>query len=38
LGPAAIGTACLLLIVTRRRAAAAPTTNEGRVLHARIQE
>ncbi len=38
LGPAAIGTACLLLIVTRRRVAAAPTTNEGRVLHARVQE
>jgi MFS family permease len=37
LGPAAIGTACLLLLLTRRRAAAAPTTNEGRVLHARIQ-
>jgi hypothetical protein len=38
LGPAAIGGACLLLLVTRRRAAAAPTTNEGRVLHARVQE
>ena len=37
LGPAAIGAACLLLLLTRRRAAAAPTTNEGRVLHARIQ-
>ena len=37
LGPAAIGTACLLLLVTRRRAEAAPTTNEGRVLHARVQ-
>jgi MFS family permease len=37
LGPAAIGAACLLLLVTRRRAAAAPTTNEGRVLHARVQ-
>ena len=37
LGPAAIGAACLLLIVTRRRAAAAATTNEGRVLHARVQ-
>jgi MFS family permease len=36
-GPAAIGAACLLLLVTRRRAAAAPTTNEGRVLHARVQ-
>ena len=36
-GPAAIGTACLLLLLTRRRAAAASTTNEGRVLHARIQ-
>ena len=37
LGPAAIGTACLLLLITRRRAASAPTTNEGRVLHARVQ-
>ncbi len=37
LGPAAIGTACLLLLITRRRAATAPTTNEGRVLHARVQ-
>jgi hypothetical protein len=36
-GPAAIGVACLLLLVTRRRAAAALTTNEGRVLHARVQ-
>jgi sugar phosphate permease len=36
LGPAAIGTACLLLLVTRR-AAATPTTNERRVLHARIE-
>lgn len=36
-GPAAIGAACLLLLVTRRRAAAAVTTNEGRVLHARVQ-
>jgi len=37
LGPAAIGAAGLLLLVTRRRAAAAVTTNEGRVLHARVQ-
>jgi MFS family permease len=37
LGPAAIGAGCLLLLITRRRAAAAPTTNEGRVLHARVQ-
>jgi MFS family permease len=37
LGPAAIGAVCLLLLLTRRRAAAASTTNEGRVLHARIQ-
>jgi MFS family permease len=37
LGPAAIGAACLLLLIIRRRAAAASTTNEGRVLHARIQ-
>jgi MFS family permease len=37
LGPAAIGTACLLLLVVRRRAAATSTTNEGRVLHARVQ-
>ena len=37
LGPAAIGAACVLLLLTRRRAAAAPTTNEGRVLHARVQ-
>jgi MFS family permease len=37
LGPAAIGIACLLLLVTRRRAAAASTTNEGRVVHARVQ-
>jgi MFS family permease len=37
LGPAAIGTACLVLLVTRRRAAAASTTNERRVLHARVQ-
>jgi MFS family permease len=37
LGPAGIGIACLLLLISRRRAAAAPTTNEGRVLHARIQ-
>jgi hypothetical protein len=37
LGPAAIGTACLLLLITRRRAAAAPTTTEGRVLDARVQ-
>jgi MFS family permease len=37
LGPAAIGVGCLLLLTNRRRAAAALTTNEGRVLHARIQ-
>jgi MFS family permease len=37
LGPALIGAACLLLLVTRRRAAAAVTTNEGSVLHARVQ-
>jgi MFS family permease len=37
LGPAAIGAAFLLLLLTRRRAAAASTTNEGSVLHARIQ-
>ncbi|HET6869334.1 MAG TPA: MFS transporter [Solirubrobacteraceae bacterium] len=37
LGPAAIGAACLLLLITRHRAAAVPTTNEGRVLHARVQ-
>jgi MFS family permease len=37
IGPAAIGAACLLLLVTRRRAAAAVTTNEGSVLHARVQ-
>ena len=37
LGPTAIGTGGLLLLITRRRAAAAPTTNEGRVLHARVQ-
>jgi MFS family permease len=37
LGPAAIGAACLLLLIIRRRGAAASTTNEGRVLHARIQ-
>jgi MFS family permease len=36
-GPAAIGAACLLLLISRRRAAAAPTTNQGSVLHARIQ-
>jgi MFS family permease len=37
LGPALIGAACLLLLVTRRCAAAAVTTNEGSVLHARVQ-
>ena len=37
LGPALIGAACLLLLVRRRRAAAAVITNEGRVLHARVQ-
>jgi hypothetical protein len=36
-GPAAIGAAALLLLVTRRRTAATITTNEGRVLHARVQ-
>ncbi|MEA2294823.1 MAG: hypothetical protein QOE86_2462 [Solirubrobacteraceae bacterium] len=36
-GPAAIGTACLVLLVLRRRAAAAPTTIEGRAVHARVQ-
>jgi MFS family permease len=38
LGPAAIGATGLLLLITRRRAATAPTTNEGRVLHARVQD
>ena len=39
LGPAAIGTACLLLIHKRRRTdtAAATITTEGRALHARVQ-
>ena len=38
LGPAAIGAACLLLLLIKRRhAVAAVITNEGRVLHARIQ-
>jgi MFS family permease len=38
LGPAAIGAASLLLLLNRRRAAVAiTTTNEGRVLHARVQ-
>ena len=37
LGPAAIGGGCLLLLITRRRAAAGVITNEGRVLHARVQ-
>jgi hypothetical protein len=36
-GPAAVGTACLLLLISRRRVVAAPTTNQGSVLHARIQ-
>jgi MFS family permease len=36
-GPAAIGTGCLVLLVMRRRAAAAPTTIEGRAVHARVQ-
>jgi MFS family permease len=36
-GPAAIGSACLVLLVRRRRVAAALTINEGRVLHARVQ-
>ena len=38
LAPAAIGTAGLLLLITRCRTVAAPTTNEGRVLHARVQD
>ncbi len=39
LGPAAIGTACLLLINKRRQAdtSAATITTEGRALHARVQ-
>lgn len=37
LGPAAIGGGCLLLLVIRHRAAVAATTNEGSVLHARVQ-
>jgi len=38
LGPVAIGTASLLLLANRRRVAVAiTTTNEGRVLHARVQ-
>jgi MFS family permease len=37
IGPAVIGTACLVLVLMRRRVAAAPTTIEGRVLHARVQ-
>jgi len=37
LGPAAIGAASILLLVTRRRAATAVNTNEGSVLHARVQ-
>jgi predicted MFS family arabinose efflux permease len=38
-GPAAIGTASLLLLLSRRHGAGAitTTTNEGRVLHARVQ-
>ncbi|MEA2395499.1 MAG: hypothetical protein QOJ82_3390 [Solirubrobacteraceae bacterium] len=36
-GPAAIGTGCLVLLIMRRRAAAAPTTIEGRAVHARVQ-
>jgi MFS family permease len=36
LGPAAIGVVCLWLVIRRRRTAAV-TTNEGRVLHARVQ-
>ena len=39
-GPAAIGTACLLLLHTRRHTSVAittPTTTEGSVLHAHIQ-
>jgi len=37
LGPAAIGTVALLLLIVRRRDAAALTTNEGRVLHTRVE-
>jgi MFS family permease len=37
IGPAVIGTACLLLVLMRRRVPAASTTIEGRVLHARVQ-
>jgi MFS family permease len=37
LGPAAIGLVCLWLVIRRRRTAAAVNTNEGRVLHARVQ-
>ena len=37
LGPALIGTGCLLLLITRRRDAAALTTTEGRVVHAHVQ-
>jgi MFS family permease len=37
LGPAAIGTACLLLVVRRRQTPAAVITNEGSVLHASVQ-
>jgi hypothetical protein len=37
-GPALIGAGCLRLLVVRRRTAAVVTkTNEGRVLHARVQ-
>jgi MFS family permease len=37
LGPAAIGTCCLLLLLTRRRTATAITPTEGSVIHAHIQ-
>lgn len=37
LGPAAIGVGCLLLLVIRQRAAVTAITNEGSVLHARVQ-
>jgi MFS family permease len=37
-GPAAIGAACLLLLIKRRHVMAAGILNEGRVLHAHIEE
>jgi MFS family permease len=36
-GPAAIGAGCLLLLISHRRAAAVLTTNQGSVVHARVQ-